>query len=75
MENYPLNKKKAIISSLVFIGCIILFITQPFGWKLGMISVAGAMVLIVTGCVAGQYAMSNMQWSALVTLGAALAVA
>ena len=41
MENYPLNKKKAIISSLVFIGCIILFITQPFGWELGMISVAG----------------------------------
>lgn len=33
------------------------------------------MVLIITGCVDGQHAMSNMQWSALVTLGAALAIA
>ena len=75
MENYPLNKKKAVISSVVFIICIVLFIMQPFGWELGFIAVAGAMVLIVTGCVDGQHAMSNMQWSALVTLGAALAVA
>lgn len=75
MEDYPLNKKKAAVSLSVFICCIILFIIQPFGWELGLIAVAGAMVLIVTGCVDGQHAMSNMQWSALVTLGAALAVA
>lgn len=75
IEDYPLDKKKAAISLTVFLVCIILFIIQPYDWELGLIAVAGAMVLIVTGCVDGQHAMSNMQWSALVTLGAALAVA
>ena len=73
-EEYDLDKK-AFVSLSVFIVCIILFILQPFGWELGLIAVAGAMVLIITGCVDGQHAMSNMQWSALVTLGAALAIA
>ena len=75
IEDYPLDKRKAAISLTVFLVCIILFIIQPYGWELGLIAVAGAVVLMVTGCVDGQHAMSNMQWSALVTLGAALAVA
>lgn len=74
-EEYPLNKKKAIVSMTVFLTCIVLFVIQPFDWDLGLIAVAGAMVLIITGCVDGQHAMSNMQWSALVTLGASLAIA
>ncbi|MBO5160093.1 MAG: hypothetical protein J6B94_10975 [Lachnospiraceae bacterium] len=64
-----------MVSLGTFLICIILFIIQPFDWELGLITVAGAMVLIITGCVDGQHAMSNMQWSALVTLGAALAIA
>lgn len=75
LEDVPLDKRKAIISSLVFVTCIILFIIQPFDWELGLIAIAGAVTLMITGCVDGQRAMSNMQWSALVTLGAALAVA
>lgn len=75
MEEYKLDKKKAAISLTVFLTCIVLFIIQPFDWELGLIAVAGAVTLIVTKCVDGQHAMSNMQWSALVTLGAALAVA
>ena len=74
-EEFALNKKKAAVSLIVFLTCIVLFIIQPFNWELGLIAVAGAMVLIITGCVDGQHAMNNMQWSALVTLGAALAVA
>ena len=75
VEDYPLDKKKAAISLTVFLVCIVLFIIKPFGWELGLIAIAGAVVLMVTGCLDGQHAMSNMQWSALVTLGAALAVA
>ena len=75
LEDTPLDMKKAVISLLVFATCIILFIIQPFNWELGLIAIAGAVVLMITGCVDGQRAMSNMQWSALVTLGAALAVA
>ena len=75
LEDTPLDKKKAIVSLTVFLGCVVLFIVQPWGWELGLIAIAGAMILILTGCVDGPRAMSNMQWSALVTLGAALAVA
>jgi len=75
VEDYPLDKRKAAISLTVFLVCIILFIIQPFDWELGLIAIAGAVILMVTGCVDGQHAMSNMQWSALVTLGASLALA
>ena len=74
-ESFQIDKRKAAISVTVFIACIVLFVIQPFGWDLGLIAVAGAVVLMVTGCVHGQYAMSNMNWSALVTVGAALAIA
>lgn len=75
IEDVPLDKRKAVISATVFLVCIALFIIQPFDWELGLIAVAGAIALMITGCVDGPRAMSNMQWSALVTLGAALAVA
>ena len=60
IEDYPLNRKKAAVSLTVFVTCIILFIIQPYDWELGLIAVAGAMVLIITGCVDGQHAMSNI---------------
>lgn len=75
MEDVPLDKRKATISATVFVVCILLFILQPFDWELGLIAIAGAVVLMMTGCVDCQRAMSNMQWSAPVTLGTALAVA
>lgn len=75
LEDVPLDWRKAVISAGVFLTCIVLFIIQPFGWELGLIAIAGAITLMITGCVDGPRAMSNMQWSALVTLGAALAVA
>lgn len=74
-EEFQIDRRKAIISVAVFVACIVLFVVQPFGWDLGLIAVAGAVVLMVTGCVHGQFAMSNMNWSALVTVGAALAIA
>lgn len=74
-DEVPLDKRHAVISVAVFLTCIALFIIQPFGWELGLIAVAGSVVLVVTGCVHGQTAMSNMNWSALITVGAALAIA
>ena len=75
MGNHVLDKRKAVISVSVFVVCIILFIIQPFGWDLGFIAIGGAVILMVTDCVDGNHALTNMQWPALVTLGAALAVA
>ena len=75
MDNHVLDKRKMILSLTVFVSVIILFILQPFGWDLGFIAIGGAVILMVTGCVDGNHALTNMQWPALVTLGAALAVA
>lgn len=75
MDGHVLDKRKMIISLVVFVTCIVLFIIQPFGWDLGFIAIGGAVILMVTGCVDGNHALTNMQWPALVTLGSALAVA
>ena len=75
MDEHVLDKRKMIISVTVFLTCIVLFIIQPFGWDLGFIAIGGAVILMVTGCVDGNHALTNMQWPALVTLGSALAVA
>ena len=71
----PLNKRNAVISLTVFIASVVLFIIQPFGWDLGLIAISGAVIVITLGCVDVKTELSNMMWPALVTLGAALAIA
>lgn len=75
LHEIPLDKRKAWISVAVFLGCIILFIFQPFGWDLGLIAITGVMVLVATKCIDGKHALGNTPWHAIVTLGAALAMA
>lgn len=70
-----LDSRRAVISTVVFVICVLLFIVQPFDWDVGPIAVSGALVLIMTRCIDGKKALRNMQWSAVITLGAALAVA
>ncbi len=71
----PINKRKAILSISVFVICAVLFVIQPFGWELGQIAITGALILVMTKCVDGKKALSNMFWPALITLGAALGIA
>ena len=75
INTVPFNKRRAVISSIVFIICVLLFIIQPFDWDVGLIAVSGALVLIMARCIDGKKALKNMQWSAVITLGSALAVA
>lgn len=75
VEEIPLNKRNAVVSLTIFAVCIVLFIIQPYDWELGLIAVAGAVAMVVTKCVDGQRSLRDMQWSALITLGAALAIA
>lgn len=70
-----INKRNATISITVFVLCMILFVINPFNWDIGLISVTGAFVLVLTGCVNGKRAMRDMPWSAVLVLGAALAMA
>ena len=72
---HPIDRRRAAIALGVFVTCIVLFIVRPFGWSIGLISVTGAVVMILTRCVNGRAVMGTMMWPALVTLGAALAVA
>ena len=74
-EEIQLNRKNAIVSVTVFLACVICFITRPFGWDLGLISVAGAAIIITCGCVDAKKELRNMMWPAIITLGCALAVA
>ena len=74
-QEIQLNRKNAVVSVTVFLACVVLFITRPFGWDLGLISVAGAAVIIVFKCVDIRKELSNMMWPAIITLGCALAVA
>jgi len=75
MSEGEINKRNAVISVTVFLVCIVLFMVRPFGWDIGFIAVTGALVLVITGCVDGKKAMRDMQWSAVLVLGAALAMA
>ena len=75
MAEIPLNKRNAVISLAVFGVSVVLFIAQPFGWDLGLVAVTGAAIVIGTGCVDGKTELRNMMWPAIITLGAALAIA
>ena len=75
INTMTLDKRRATISTTVFLICVVLFIVQPFDWDVGLIAVTGALILIATKCIDGKKALKNMQWSAVITLGAALAVA
>lgn len=70
-----LNKRNAVISLTVFVVSVALFIIQPFKWDLGLIAVSGATIVIALGCVDGKRELRNMMWPAIITLGAALAIA
>jgi di/tricarboxylate transporter len=71
----PVNKKHGIISICVFLLCVVGFIVRPFEWDLGQIACAGAVIVMLTGCVDTRKELRNMMWPALITLGAALAIA
>ena len=75
MAEISLNKRNAKISMMVFFVAVLLFIFQPFHWDLGLIAVAGAVIVIACGCVDAKKELQNMMWPALITLGAALAIA
>lgn len=59
----------------MFLLCVALFITRPFGWDLGLISVSGAVLVMLGGCVDPRTELRNMMWPAMITLGAALGIA
>lgn len=63
-------KWKQWVTGLVMIGCAIAFATVK-SVSLGVISLTGACILILFGCVNGKTALKKIDWSTLIILGAA----
>lgn len=74
-KSVPSNKKNFILSLSVFLACVVLFVVQPFGWDMGLSSIMGAMVLIVTKCIDGKVALQKINWTVVVIVGATLGMA
>ncbi|NPV26469.1 MAG: SLC13/DASS family transporter [Firmicutes bacterium] len=72
-EEAPPNPVKMWISSLTLVGCIIAFVAQI--WTVGTIALVGALICVITGCIAEKKAYQTMDWVAVAVLGGALGFA
>lgn len=75
IEGPDFSMRNAVISLCVFAAAVVCFILRPFGWDLGLVAITGAAIVVLLKCVDGKEEMRHMMWSALLTLGSALAVA
>ena len=62
--------KNQAITAVVFVICVIGFVTGT--WTLGTISILGALVLIVTGCIGLRSVVNNIDWGPVIILGGSL---
>ena len=72
-EEPAINKKKALISALIFVGCIVGFAS---GWAdFGVIALLGACACVMTGCISVQRLWETMDWRTVTVLGGSLGFA
>ena len=69
-EEKPVQKKKALLTGLVFVGCIIAFMFDIL--TLGAVAILGASICIITRCISLQRAIDKIDWTAVLVLGGAL---
>lgn len=65
-----INKKKAAIAGLVFLGCFAAFILEIA--TLGTVAIIAASICIITRCITLQRAADKMDWTAVLVLGGSL---
>lgn len=75
IEGPAFSMRNAVISLIVFAAAVFCFIVRPFNWDLGLVAVTGAAIVVLFRCVDARKELQNMMWGAILTLGAALAVA
>lgn len=73
IETPVLDKRKMYLTLTVFVICILLFIFSDFA--VGAVSLMGAAVLIITGCISTKTAFSSVKWQIVVLLSACLGFA
>lgn len=69
-EKISINKTKMVICGLVFIGCMVCFVSGVF--TPGIVSILAASILIITNCITFPRAMQTMDWNTLLIIAGAL---
>ncbi len=66
-ENHPLWKQ--IVVALVFVGVVVAMVA---GADYGLVSLIGATIVILTGCISEQGAMKSVGWSTIIVVAGAI---
>ena len=61
-------KWKMVLSTAVLLGCIVGFIAGI--WDIAVVAVAGASILMVTGCISWKKAFHNIDWNTIMCVAA-----
>ena len=72
-EKADYNKTKAIISSAIFVACIICFVVGI--GSVGTVALGGGALCIATRCITEKQAFITMDWRAVTVMGGALGMA
>ena len=67
------SKKKMIIMAVIFIGMVVLYITQLF--PVAVTSTVAALMCIVSGCLTQEKAIASINWNVIGRMGAFLGLA
>ena len=73
----PKNVKKMWINTAILVFCIAGFLTERYDWafwSLGGISMVGAILCIVTGCIKQHRVFERMDWTTVVIMGCSVAI-
>lgn len=64
---------KMFISIMILFGCVMGFITQA--WSFGIVSMLGAALCIVTGCISMKDAFKHLDWNTIILIACSLSFA
>ncbi len=64
---------KMVISLVILVGCIIGFLTEL--WTIGTVSMVGAMLCLLTGCIEYKSMIKNLDWTTIIVVGGSLGFA
>lgn len=72
VSNQQLNTKKAPLAIMIFFGVLILSALEFFSLPVAVL--LGAFLTFITGCITPEEAYRNIEWKALILIGAMLAL-
>lgn len=72
-DRYTKFTLKMFISIMILLGCVVGFITQV--WNVGIVSMLGAALCIITRCVKVKEAFKHLDWNTIILVACALGFA